>query len=303
LKSTPQRFQSPALKFSAKVDYLTVETAGKQKLPVMKGRPIWAKSLGYRRLSIHDAVLADVVALSPIFNNPRLHEVEIAVDIQVSGQADRDEIVQHLNQIMTDTFAKRLDPRAGLGINARRRAFYRRLSNDYTVAPFNMVAPLPTDQLLYGFRDELVQVKCYLKARDQNQELNPKAFSARVEVRMRGEVLASHGLVHLDDLVDFGFRKKLMPYFRHIRGSKRTSKRKSAMMAVLLGGQECFDAHRWNDVGVGAFVPGGKSFKPNVRLLRDVGTNHRIGQALTRLEQRFARKKIVRKKMPAPEES
>ena len=106
--------------------------------------------------------------------------------------------------------------------------------------------------MLLGARQDRVQVKCYLKQRDQNQPLKDIEAAARLEVRLAQEELKLLGVPTLICIQQFSWRKSLMPYFRHcVPVSKDRS-------------------------GDGAF-----------ERRCDTEINDRIGQALMRLERRF----------------
>lgn len=192
---------------------------------------------------------------------------------------------------MVDIFARGLDPSAGGGMVPGFRAFYRRLDKGYMVRPFNLGLPRATDQLLHGGRNDAAQVKGYLKRRDQGVTLAPHRQSARIEVRLGSEGLFGHDLVTLTDLNGFRFRKRLMPYFWHVRGTARlkpaSPTARTTMMALLSAKSDEYDQVEFQRAGVGAFGRGGKRAQSSVRLLRNTQVNNRLGQALLRLERQF----------------
>ena len=110
--------------------------------------------------------------------------------------------------------------------------------------------------------------------------------------------LLEHDLITLTDLSSFRFRKKLMPYFWHIRGTARrkttSANSRTGMMDVLNVKIDEYDQIEFNKTGVGAFKQGGKRANSSARLLRDTPVNNRLGQALLRLERTFRKKKFVR---------
>ncbi|MCB2029189.1 MAG: hypothetical protein KDH18_11205, partial [Rhodoferax sp.] len=137
-----------SVRFTGKIDYVTVQTAGRTALPSLKGRAVWPKSHGGRRLTIHDAVRGDVDAIVATLGNLRLVEFEIAIDVRPAPHVPESCRRQLLEQVMVDIFARGLDPSAGQGMSSAFRAFYRRLDKGYVVQPFNIALPRPTDQQL-----------------------------------------------------------------------------------------------------------------------------------------------------------
>ena len=182
------------------------------------------------------------------------------------------------------------------------RAFYRHIGPASFLRPFNRALPRATDQQLHGGRTDAAQVKAYFKTRDQGVLLAPHLQVARVEVRLGSEGLRGHKLVALTDMAGFGFRKRLMPYFRHVIGSIRPVRpaSKSVSMLTLLDGKNHeYDLEEFQRSGVGAFLAGGKRAGQKVRLLRDTSVNNRIGQALGRLEGPGSRNKSVCEAVPS----
>jgi hypothetical protein len=293
-----QSFDLGTLVFDAKIDYITVHTSGKVRLPALSGKPKWPRKFHGLRLTVHDATATDIDTLIRVFGPAFIHELEIAVDARPNRHIPTEQCEAHLKAVMVEMFARGLDPRAGQDMATGFRAFYRRLEAGYMVCPFNLGLPRATDQQLHGGRDDAAQVKGYWKRRDQGVALAPEKQVARVEVRLGSAALVGHELHTLADLRGFKFRKVLMPYFRHVRGTKRTALKRQGVAGTLYGlvaeRQDQFDQARFQQAGVGAFLPGGKLASADVRLLRDIAVNHRIGQALTRLEDRFRPIKFVR---------
>lgn len=285
-------------RLSAKIDYITIHTPGRTKLPPLNGKPIWPRRHYGERLTVHDATAADVDALVATFGPARIFELEIAIDHRPARGTPPEHCEAILKTVMVDIFARGLDPRAGGSMVAGFRAFYRRLDKGYLVRPFNLGLPRATDQLLHGGRNDAAQVKGYWKRRDQGATLAPKKQSARIEVRLGSEGLFGHDLLTLTDLNGFQFRKKPMPYFWHVRGTARLKpaslKARTPLMAVLSAKSAEYDQAAFNQSGVGAFGRGGKRSQSAVRLLRNTPVNNRLGQALLRLERQFHKDKFVR---------
>lgn len=219
-------------------------------------------------------------------------EIEIAVDIrprELSLAADLK--LALLEDVVVNLFGRELHPQRAAMIKEEFRAYYRHTNAGGRVSPFNVRLPRANDQQLHGGRTDDAQVKVYLKRRDGGMALSSDDFVARVEVRLSGSALAHHGLFTLEDLLGFKFRKQLSTYFTHVSGvAPRRGSVESRADAVAAAA----DSRHFGRAGVGAFLPGGQREKSACRLVRDIPTNNRIGQALTRLEQRFASEKFVR---------
>lgn len=284
--------------FGAKIDFLTIQTTGKHPLPSLSCKAIWPRRFHGRQLTLHDPKPSDVQHVISCLGAARLLELEIAIDIRPKSGVPLEEREKVLKAAMLGLFAARLDPSSGRAMQNQFRAFYRRLEDGYLVRPFNKALPRETDQQLHGGRRDPAQVKGYLKRQDQSAALPDEKHVARVEVRLSGEGLEAHGLYSLSDLVHFRYRKSLMPYFTHIRGTRRmATKRRGGLTAtgrVLAQKSAEMDLEVWDDVGVGGFCPGGRRQDTKVILLADLVVNDRLGQCLTRLEQRFCSEKFVR---------
>ncbi len=282
--------------FSAKIDYVSIHTQGKQTLPELDGRAVWPRKLHGSRLTVHDASPADIATLIGIFGPARLFELEVAVDVRPRVNFPAQECDQLLRSVMVDVFARGLDPSAGQGMSKGFRAFYRRLDQGYMVRPFNRGLPRSTDQQLHGGRNDAAQVKGYLKTRDNGVVLAPNKQVARVEVRLGSEGLLGHDLTTITNLSGFDFRKKLMPYFRHVQGTvrpRRSPSQSRGLLPVLDAKNHDYDQEQFQHVGMGAFLPGGKREGQRVRLIRDTPVNNRIGQALLRLGRQLRENKFV----------
>jgi hypothetical protein len=283
------------LLISAKIDFLTIETSEKIALPKLDGKAIWPKSYAGARLTVHDATASDVAALVLLFGGARLCELEVAVDFRPRSAVDPAERRVLLEAVMVNLIARELNPSEGNCMVMHFRARYRQIGAVGTTAPFNLKLPLPTDQLLYGSRDDPAQVKCYLKGTDMNRALPQSEHVARVEVRL-SDALVQHGLLRLDDLMGFTFRKSLSRYFVFVSGTKRrmsNSKLKGPLRAFMNSGHNSKDASLMEQAGVGQFCAGGNGQGDKVRLTRNRVVNNRIGQALYRLETQFALKNFV----------
>lgn len=275
--------------FKAKIDFFTVHTTGRQELPCLDGRPCWSRKENYRKLSVHDPSPADVACITQHFANPRLAELEVALDIEPRSvdPAARSATIEAL---MVDLVARGLAP----AVVHKDLAFHFRGAFEGTRAqfrlrPFNRRLPSAQAQQLHGKRHDALQVKSYPKRMDQGRELPLSSHVARVEVRLSGDGLHQHGLVTVVDLVGFSYRKSLMPYFRHVKTARRPRTRRSeaSLLSVLQEKKHEFLLQDWERVGIGTVLTGGRHAGADVRLLRNTPVNNRIGQALLRLERRM----------------
>jgi hypothetical protein len=285
-----------AVTFSASIDFVSIEVSGRTSLPALTGKPNFSRREHYRVLTVQQATAEDVVKLDGLFGCARLLELEVAVDVSPRPRMQGKERLQLLEDTVIDLFASELDPSRARGMRNQFRAFYRRLENGYIIRPFNLKLPIPTDQQLHGGRDDDCQVKVYLKRTDQKKQLREADWVARVEVRLSGDGLESRNLSVIHDMFGFRFRKQLMPFFTHVRGSRRRKRvTKVQMPRNMRDGidrwrnsqdREVFKRH-----GVGA-LQGHKVLAKDVRLLRDTPVNNRVGQALLRLERQFRGRNI-----------
>lgn len=285
------------LNFNAKIDYITIHTSGKTKLPALAGKPIWPRRHHGERLTVHDATSADIDALVRRFGSALIYELEIAIDLRAGRHVPAADCENLLKTVMVDLFARGLEPSRGQGLAKGFRAFYRRLEHGYMVRPFNKGLPRATDQQLHGGRHDAVQVKGYLKRRDQGVALQPQKQVARIEARLGSVGLLGLDLTTLTDLSNFRFRKSLMPYFTHTHGTKRVVRGRNGkpnpLLDLMVAKQHEYDNEHWNRVGIGAFLNGGNREHRNIRFTRNTPVNNRIGQALTRLELQFRKTKFV----------
>lgn len=296
----PDQVDLALLTFSAKIDYLKIETLGKITLPPLEGKARWSRKEHYKSLTIHDATPCDVEALIACMGDVKILEIEVAVDVRPRpGAADKGALIE---RFMIDVTAMKLNPCEKTGIHKPFRVFYRHLGASGRVGPFNRRLPMPTDQQLHGGRYDASQVKAYYKRTDMGQDLESDDHVARTEVRLQTSALRDRGLENLTDLFTFAFRKELRPFFTHMRGVRR---RKSSLRERKLGlygipldqSAAKDDAREFRKLGVGAYLKGGTRESANVVFLRDREINNRIGQALMRLEKSFAENGFVRFRM------
>lgn len=275
------------LTISSKIDYVTVFTQGKTKLPRFDGKFKWVRGANYRKLTIHDPSPLDLVKLVRDLGNPDIAEVEVATDFSPPRELTPSTRRDQLDRIMIHLFAKGLHPgvvHRELGFSFRGAFLGNRVH--FHLRPYNRKLPPAHAQQLHGKRWDPLQVKCYRKGIDQKRHLPPEEHVSRVEVRLSAEGLTLHGLRQIRDLIGFRYRKVLMPYFRHVRSARlpRTKKPQQSLLTILKEKQHQFLLTDWERVGVGTVLPGGKHMGSTVRLLANRAVNDRIGQALYRLE-------------------
>ncbi|GEM_PF-2260731 len=282
------------LLFSAKIDYVKIRTEGKVELPVLIGTPRWSRKEHYKSLTIHDLARCDIAALGAVLGEATILELEVAIDLRPRPalRLSEDEHEELLRAVMVQLYAMGLNPLERSGVAKNFRGAYHQFGPLGAVVPYNRRLPAATSQQLHGLRLEDSQVKAYLKGQDMRKPLPKEDWTARVEARLAGQSLAERDLTTLSDLLGFGYRKRLMPFLTHMRGTTRMTncrgKLQGKWLEAIRAWQERHDGELWKQAGVGAFLEGGLGDGTRVRLLRDTKMNDRIGQALTRLESAYA---------------
>lgn len=282
--------------FSAKIDYIKFSTPCKSDLPQLDGSPRWAASEHYKSLTVHDPSRTDIHELGFALSDPDLLEFEVAIDVRPRLYVSKQDFYDQIAKVMIDLFARSLEPSHAPSMRNQYRWAFRFGRGSW---PFNMKLPAPTDQQLHGARWEDAQVKCYAKMMDQDTELEPDKYCARIEVRLTGIALHRLGLTTLSDLIGFKYRKMLMPYFNHVQAVEHRSVRlrrpAHSARAGIAHLRKLADRELWNKIGVGGFVKGGSRFSSRIRFIKHTRANNRFGQALTRLEREHSTEIFVRK--------
>lgn len=279
------------IEFCPSIDLITIETQGKVPLPSLEGRPEWAVSEHYRRLTIHDLRPADVAPLARIFPDARILRAEIAVDMfLVASVKSPEERLKLLEKAFVWVYTH-LSPYEGPFMRDDFTAAYNPQSRK--VAPFNYRRPGFNEQLLYGHKSHPVQVKVYWKRRDNGQALDLMDQCIRMEVNMQGSVCHARELRTLSDLGSFQFRRTLAPYFRMMRFPVATAKRSKRVLLKVVHGRlarvsQVAAEKEWSKYG----VQGARMVK-GVKMKRHVVANQRIGKALQRLQNQFARRDLA----------
>lgn len=285
------------IKFSAKIDFVTLDGVSRPGPSGLQGTCIWPASFRGRRLTVHDPVPEDLAFLHAAFPNASLAAVEVAVDMRPRAKLGKEERAAFLETVKAEICSKRLNPAFTPCLSSGFRGTYEPRAHGYALRPFNHRVPGPWEQQLHGTKYDALQFKAYFKNRDNGKPLHWERHVIRVEVRMNGLALLHHRLEHVGDLLGFAFRRELTPYFRHVRGTVRASARKrkpiSPLLRVLTEKMQRYDDVHWSANGIGAFLEGGKRNSISVRFLRDQALNDRIGQALHRLQRQFSNEKFV----------
>lgn len=284
--------------FAARIDYLTLAGLKRTDLPILDGKHKWPKSAP-GALTIQECSADDLHKLVELFPKALIGELEVCVDVRTAVPLSPEEQDEKLRAFKVNFVAMRLKPKFLDGTNSGFRGSYDPLSK--RVYPFNRRVPKSKEQMLHGHRNDGGQVKCYYKQTDNRRDLQRLLHSIRTEVRLDQVALNKHGVLHLHDLIEFKFRKELMPYFTHVQGSHRRKVRcakAKPILTLLHEKQEQIDDAYWKKVGVGAFLRGGMREAPNLVFKRDSALNGRIGRALTRLERSVAVKKFEPKAQP-----
>lgn len=285
--------------FTARIDFVTIATHGRIPLPPIDGTVKWPRDYNGSRLTIHDMSPTDLCLLQDVLGDAPILELEVAVDLRPRPGVPAEARLPMLRAVMVNLFAKQLHPKGDLRRPERLRAFYRRLEHGYRLMPFNKAQPSATDQQLRGHRNDDEQVKAYLKTIDQRVALSPDRYVARVETRLSGNGLQRRGLLTLQDLDGFKFRRWLTPLFKHVDGVEPRRRSKPPANPELAGlldqWQAKHDRTHWDQAGAGAFTSRGNrgARMARMRFTANTPVNDRIGQALWRLEKSFRSVKFV----------
>ncbi|WP_288254280.1 hypothetical protein, partial [uncultured Hydrogenophaga sp.] len=297
-----------AFVFHAKIDYVSITGVRPAKMPFTTGRVIAPARYRGARLTIHDPTPGDIERMASVCPAGRVVELEVAVDVRPKYRLDDEEHARVLKLFKAEYVAKGLKPRFLAGLNSGFRGAYLPTKFGYTLRPFNRRVPHASEQLLHGHRNDGVQVKVYHKGIDNKRRLPVQQHRARMEVRLGPAGLDAHKLIHVSDLSGFAYRKELMPYFQHVHGARRRTRRdldrnRTPLLDLLLACEDGIDRRYWESVGVGAFLAGGRRERNDLLFLRHTEMNYRIGQALHRLQKGLADKKIVCGARPSNQKS
>ncbi len=282
-------------KFYASIDYVSLRGADKRSLPRLDGKAKWSRKAP-GKLTIHDPSARDIGAMSEAFPDCFIEELEVCVDVRTARRLAPNEQDEALKSFKAAYAAKQLSPKFPRGMNSGFRGGFNPVGVSI-LRPFNHRVPEAQEQLLYGHRNDPIQVKCYYKKIDDRKSLPVASHRVRTEVRLGPVGLGHHGLVKVSDLIGFRFRKDLMGYFNHVCGSRLPrvrEARRSELLSKMYAWADKHSRNSWEKTGVGMHIKGGKSYRFDLLYKRSTALNNRIGQALGRLEQSLRAKNFVR---------
>ncbi len=283
---TPADFDD--FEVGAKIDFVTIATPSKCRLPALDGTPKWSRKEHYKRLSIHDASPGDVHILRNALCNPEILELEVAVDCRPKTARNADEHATLMKRLYRELLAG-LQPYGAPLLSREVMGVFNPFKRG--IEPCDMRLPRTTYQAVWGHRTNPAQVKLYVKGIDQGRGLEWHEQVVRMEVRLSGAGLAANGLTDLSNLFNFKFRKHLMPYFRIVYGCRRRQRgieHEPEVMKVVRARRERIDAETWSTLGARGF-----RHDTGVVMKRQTAANNRIGQALGRLELRHKKAKFA----------
>lgn len=304
----PPPLPADELRFSAKIDYVTVTNGGvKIPLPALKGSHEWVRPMRSSpdwHLTIHDPTPADLRAVAEAYENPMLMAVEVAVDLAPKTQQEPAEHARLLETVFAAVAARFRPEDKALWDYGQRGAVSGRGKKP---EPLERRFARPDEEVVYGHRGDFMQAKLYLKKLDQGVLLPVHEQAVRMEITLRRWACMEFGLSSLSDLFGYPYRARLATQFRIIdrpevrklRGvtEKELAKRKMRMDRA------------WRTAGVGKFAvgdaPRADSLESDIarvraraktqlpadqfKLLRDQQANAKIGAALMGLQRRMKR--------------
>jgi hypothetical protein len=306
-KCSPTALPSSDLKFSAKIDYVTVSNWGiKIPLPELDGKHFWVRNKGSDWcLTIHDPSLADVQTVHEIYENPGVEELEISIDLTPKvgfGPLTRKKLL-----ISTfDAVAARFRPEdEALWSYGARGAVAGR---GKPIEPLERRMANLGEELVYGHRGGYMQAKLYFKTRDQDMDLPESRYSVRMEIRLRKGACMDERIAinKLYDLIGYSFRAQFTKHFRLIE--KPEVRKLRGLTAKEFNRRTKRMERAWRTAGVAKFaIP--LDFPPDTligskqaiarrqkaqlpaaeyKLKRDQVANSKIGAALMNLQRRFS---------------
>lgn len=284
------------LKFSAKIDHLSLSHVRRQPTWPTTGRMAWESSSHDTEFTIHDPSSEDLALLALVYPEGLITGLQVSVDIKPKKAPGDREHLKALQSIMSEYVAKGLSPRSTKGVNRAFPGIYEAgEQGGYDLIPPNrplhgVKGQSPDDERCDGVR---VQACIMLDNLIEERPANVAALRIRLEIRMGPCGLQYHGLERLCHLEGFKFHTKLMPYFQHAYDTRpRKWHWTEAEVRRLLS---IMDKHRvpttkpfWESVGVSAYGPGGSHERERIHSYRHMEMNGRIGTALRRLQVNFA---------------
>lgn len=302
----PPPLPADELRFSAKIDYVTVTNGGvKIPLPALKGSHEWVRPVRSSpdwHLTIHDPTPADLRAVTKAYENPMVMAIEVAVDLAPKTQREPAEHVQVLETVFAAVAAR---------FRPEDKALWDYGLRGAVSGPGKKPGPLerrfarPDEEVVYGHRGGFMQAKLYLKTLDQGVLLPVHEQAVRMEITLRRWACMEFGLSNLSDLFGYSYRQKLTTQFRiidrpEVRKVRGLPKKELARLTKQMNGA-------WRTAGVGKFAvgdaPRADSMERDIarirarakkqlpadqfKLLRDQRANAKIGSALMGLQRRM----------------
>jgi hypothetical protein len=197
--------------FTSKIDNINFTAAKAPDLP----KRHFGHAHGALGFALHDPVREELRALA----HAPLVRLEVAIDARPRKavlpklRADHGLWDAFMNQTYV-LLAENLYPWRGAGIPA---GDVWSFSKDGGSHPRSWSRPTSRDSLYFGHRGDPAQLKLYWKVRDQDQPLEREQQSVRVELTLNGEGCRLTALERVGQLLEFGFRDRLQPYFHTIR--------------------------------------------------------------------------------------
>lgn len=302
----PPPLPTDMLRFSAKLDYVTVTNRGsKVPIPALTGSTEWTRRTRHQpdwHLTIHDPTPADLRAVTEAYENPVVMAVEVAVDLAPKTQHEPAEHARVLETVFAAVAARFRPEDKALWDYGQRGAVSGRGKKP---EPLERRFARPNEEVVYGHRGDFMQAKLYLKTLDHGALLPMHEQAVRMEITLRRWACMAFGLSNLSDLFGYGYRSKLTTQFRiidrpevrQVRGltEKELAKRTQRMNRA------------WQTAGVGKFAvgdtPRADALEKDIarvrararaqlpadqfKLLRDQQANAKIGTALMGLQRRM----------------
>jgi len=205
------------LRFSAKLDYITVTNEGKRiKLPALRGSPKWTRPDRHKadwHLTIHDPTAGDLRAITSAYENPTVMAIEVAVDVTPKALHEPTEHDELLKTVFAAVAARFRPEEKALWDYGKRFAVSGKGKKP---EPLERRFARPTEEVVYGHRGGWMQAKLYLKTLDDGALLPLHEQAVRMEVTLRRWACMVFGLNNLNDLFGYPYRSKLATQFRII---------------------------------------------------------------------------------------
>ena len=286
------------LRFSAKIDYVTVTNGGiKIPLPALSGSIEWTRPnrrMADWQLTIHDPTPADLRVVTKAYENPMVMALEVAVDLTPKVRREPAEHARTLETVFTAVAAQFRPEDKALWVYGRRGAVSGRGKKP---EPLERRFGRPNEEVVHGHRGDFMQAKLYLKTLDHGALLSEHEQSVRMEITLRRTGCMEFGLSNLSDLFGYSYRKKLATQFRIIDRPEVRMVR--GMTAEELAKRTKRMNRAWQTAGVSKFAVGDAPRADTLdreiarvqareraqlpadqfKLVRDQGANAKIGAA------------------------